>query len=169
MIKQKKNLLYIYFLLDFIAGAISWSLLYIFRKFYVEELNTSISSIIREPRFFQGLIVVSLFWVNLFYITGTYVNVYRKSRLKEIIKTLVISLIGCTIIFFGLILDDIVKDYKSYYISASFLFVCHFTLTFFFRIIVLNYSKKQFNTFSATEILPTHLLMKSYKCARARQ
>ena len=115
MIKQKKNLLYIYFLLDFIAGAISWSLLYIFRKFYVEELNTSISSIIREPRFFQGLIVVSLFWVNLFYITGTYVNVYRKSRLKEIIKTLVISLIGCTIIFFGLILDDIVKDYKSYY------------------------------------------------------
>ncbi len=143
MIKQKKNLLYIYFLLDFIAGAISWSLLYIFRKFYVEELNTSISSIIREPRFFQGLIVVSLFWVNLFYITGTYVNVYRKSRLKEIIKTLVISLIGCTIIFFGLILDDIVKDYKSYYISASFLFVCHFTLTFFFRIIVLNYSKKQ--------------------------
>jgi exopolysaccharide biosynthesis polyprenyl glycosylphosphotransferase len=42
-----------------------------------------------------------------------------------------------------LILDDIVKDYKSYYISASFLFVCHFALTLLFRLILLNYSKNQ--------------------------
>ena len=143
MNQQKKNVIYIYFLLDFIAAAISWCLLYVFRKYYVEEINTPLLEILSETRFFQGLAVVSLFWVNLFYITGSYVNVYRKSRLKEIIKTIIISILGCVVIFFGLILDDIVKDYTSYYISISFLFICHLFITLFLRLIVLNYSKSQ--------------------------
>jgi exopolysaccharide biosynthesis polyprenyl glycosylphosphotransferase len=143
MNQQKKIVIYIYFLLDLFAAALSWTLLYVFRKYYVEDVNIPLLEILKEIRYFQGLVVVSLFWVNLFYITGSYVNVYRKSRLKEIIKTIVISIVGCTIIFFGLILDDIVKDYKSYYISISYLFFCHVTLTLFFRLIILNYSKSQ--------------------------
>ncbi|MEI6313025.1 MAG: sugar transferase [Bacteroidota bacterium] len=143
MNQQKKNVIYIYVILDLLAAAISWTLLYVFRKYFVEDLQTPIGVILSETRYYQGLLVVSLFWINLFYVSGTYVNVYRKSRIKEIIKTFVISLIGCTIIFFGLILDDIVKDYTSYYISASFLFACQFLLTLFFRLIVLNYSKMQ--------------------------
>lgn len=143
MNQQKKNVIYIYVILDLLAAAISWTLLYVFRKYFVEDVHTPLSVILSETRYYQGLLVVSLFWINLFYVSGTYVNVYRKSRIKEIIKTFAISVIGCTIIFFGLILDDIVKDYTSYYISASFLFACQFTLTLLFRLIVLNYSKMQ--------------------------
>lgn len=143
MDQQKRSIIYIYILFDFIAAALSWAALYLFRKIYITESNLSITSIFTEARFYQGLLVVTLFWVNLFFVSGTYVNAYRKSRLKEVIKTLITSLVGCIIIFFGLILDDIVKDYTSYYLSAGFLFLCHASFTIFFRLLILNYAKRQ--------------------------
>tara|TARA_B110000285_G_scaffold134313_1_gene150551 strand:+ start:1184 stop:2386 length:1203 start_codon:yes stop_codon:yes gene_type:complete len=65
-----------------------------------------------------------------------YRSVYRKSRLKELLQVLTTSIAGVLIIFFALILDDEVTEYRSYYESISVLFLLHFVPTALFRIIL---------------------------------
>jgi exopolysaccharide biosynthesis polyprenyl glycosylphosphotransferase len=69
---------------------------------------------------------------------GTYRRIYRKSRLKELGQTLTITLIGVIIIFFALILDDIVISYKTYYHSFIVLFSLHFGITYPLRLIITS-------------------------------
>jgi exopolysaccharide biosynthesis polyprenyl glycosylphosphotransferase len=57
-------------------------------------------------------------------------------RLKSIGLTVSASIIGNAIIFFALILDDDVKDYTSYYLSALLLIGIHFALTILPRLII---------------------------------
>jgi FlaA1/EpsC-like NDP-sugar epimerase len=82
-----------------------------------------------------------------------YKNIYRKSRINELVQTLAMSLIGVTFIFFFVLLDDFVVSYKSYYKVYIVLFSLHFFITAFFRFIlssITNYKIKKsiigFNT-----------------------
>ena len=66
-------------------------------------------------------------------ITGRY---YRKSRLRELSQTVIITLIGVTILFFALILDDVIISNHTYlkYFFTLFLLQLFFTATFRFII-----------------------------------
>lgn len=86
--------------------------------------------------FFKSAAAIGAFWILLYLITGTYKRPFRKSRLNELFQTFLISLIGCLLIFFFLILDDTIITYKTYYVSFLVLFGCHFTLTFIPRFIL---------------------------------
>jgi exopolysaccharide biosynthesis polyprenyl glycosylphosphotransferase len=143
MNSTKSKAVYLYGFFDYVAAAVSWTCLYIFRKKIIEQVPFQIHDLFLDNKYILGVFLVSLFWANVYYITGTYTNIYRKSRLKENIKTLFTITAGCTIIFFGLILDDIVKDYRSYYISISFLFSMQLGFTLLFRNIILHFTKKQ--------------------------
>ncbi len=143
MNSKNSKTIYLYAFFDFVAAAISWTFLYVFRKKVIEQVTFQTSDLIHDSKYLLGVLLVSLFWVNIYYITGSYTNIYRKSRLKENLKTLFTTIVGCIVIFFGLILDDIVKDYKSYYISISFLFNLHLVLTLIFRNTILHFSKRQ--------------------------
>jgi len=72
----------------------------------------------------------------LYIVIGSYRRVYRKARLKELGQTFFVTLIGVTIIFFILILDDVILTYKSYYQSFITLFLYQFVLTYSFRLII---------------------------------
>lgn len=142
--RQRKNLaLLLYVLSDFIAAAIAWVLLYFFRKKFLEQVPVSGKLLLQDHKFILGVILVPCFWLLIYWISGTYVNVYRKSRLKESTKTFIFTLVGCIVIFFVLILDDLVREYKNYYESIAVLFFSHFFLTFLGRILILNSTKTQ--------------------------
>ena len=126
-----------YVLFDVIAAVISWGLLYLYRKSIIE--NTIVDNfkiIFYDIKLYLGLVIVPVFWVGLYAISGTYRKIFRKSRLRELGQTLLQTLIGCLIIFFVLILDDVVNSYKNYYSSFVFLFTVHFSITFLFRFII---------------------------------
>ena len=120
-----------YVFLDWFAALIAWSLFYIFRK-YTEnpDILAHFDTIIDDRMFWFGILIVPVFWLFLYMMIGSYRRVYRKSRLRELWQTIVISLIGVTIIFFVLILDDVILTYKSYYQSFITLFLLHFFFTF---------------------------------------
>ncbi len=123
-----------YFSFDFSAAAIAWCLFYIFRKAYIEPRKFGHPVEIQfDSSFFTGLILIPLFWISIYALTGIYKDPYRKSRLKELGQTLLTSLIGTIVIFFALLLDDEIASYKSYYLLFSVLFIMHFFLTFCFR------------------------------------
>ncbi|MBI4947810.1 MAG: sugar transferase [Bacteroidetes bacterium] len=124
---------------DLITAALAWTLFYIFRKVYIERIKFGYEIPLEfGEKFFFGLALVSVFWLLLYAATGSYNDVFRKSRLKELGQTLFISLIGVVVIFFTLILDDEIINYKSYYESFFTVFALHFSLTFFVRFLLVS-------------------------------
>lgn len=128
-----------YLLFDFSAAALSWCLFYIFRKTYIEPKKFGHPVEIQfDNTFYTGLILIPLFWIAIYALTGIYKDPYRKSRLKELGQTLLTSLIGTIVIFFALLLDDEIASYKSYYLLFIVLFVLNFFLTFCFRFLLTS-------------------------------
>jgi exopolysaccharide biosynthesis polyprenyl glycosylphosphotransferase len=123
------TLLSIFF--DWSSAFVSWFLFYYLRKIIVEQVPFGI-----DDSFVVGLIFIPFCWILLYYLQGSYHEIKRMYRLKSIGLTISASLIGNTLIFFALILDDEVKNYTSYYISAGILFSVHFLSTLLPRIII---------------------------------
>lgn len=135
MNKKLQVLKYLFF--DTLAATIAWSLFYIFRKLYIEsEKFGKAIPIELDKKFWIGLIFIPLFWLLIYYLTGIYKNIYRKSRLKELGQTFITSVIGVLILFFTLLLDDEIFSYKNYYETILVLFGLHFILTSSFRFIL---------------------------------
>lgn len=120
-----------YVLLDWIAAFFAWALFYIFRKQSENpNFHEEFENIFSDHNFWIGIIFIPLGWLLLYAIVGTYRKIFRKARLKELGQTLVLTLIGVTVIFFVAILDDVIVTYKSYYQSFITLYVLHFTITY---------------------------------------
>jgi len=126
-----------YLISDIISGALSWYLLYFFRKYYIESSKFGIPVPVElNATFWAALVIIPIFWVVVYASSGYYRNIFRKSRLQELGKTISTSVIGVIILFFVLILDDTVFSYKNYYLSLFFLFITHFILTYLPRLVI---------------------------------
>lgn len=143
-----------YILADYFSASLAWILFYLYRKFYIEFDKFGIlPKQVFDHQFILGILTLPLCWLLVYYLTGYYKNIYRKSRINELVQTLAMSLIGVTFIFFFVLLDDFVVSYKSYYKVYIVLFSLHFFITAFFRFIlssITNYKIKKsiigFNT-----------------------
>lgn len=143
-----------YVLADYLAASLAWSLLYLYRKLYIEPDKFGIiPEQIFDRQYILGMIILPLGWLLAYYLTGFYKNIYRKSRINELMQTFATSLIGVTFIFFFILLDDFVSSYKAYYKVYTVLFGLHFFFTAVFRFILstitnhkINNGKIGFNT-----------------------
>jgi len=126
---------YVFF--DLLSATIAWSLFFFFRKYSFDVYTfKELELIFNDPNFYIGVAVVPVFWLLLYTLVGTYRKIYRKSRLRELGQTFIITLIGVTFIFFVLILDDQIATYHSYYQSFLTLLGLHFFCTYLFRLIL---------------------------------
>lgn len=126
-----------YVISDIFSALFAWALFFVFRKTTIETGDfDDINNVFADSNFYIGLAFLPLFWVFLYFLQGTYIDPYRKSRLRELEQTLWISFVGIIIIFFALLLDDHIQSYKNYYISFAMLFMAHFTLTYIPRLII---------------------------------
>ena len=134
---NKKLQVFKYLFTDICSAIGAWSLLFAFRKLYIETAKFGKPvPLIFDNQFYWGLFFIPLFWVTIYFLTGTYKDIYRRSRLRELGQTFMISLIGVLVIFFTLILDDEIVTYKNYYQSFLVLFLFHFGFTGLFRFIL---------------------------------
>ena len=135
---MNKNLQVIkYILSDYLSAVLAWSLFYLYRKFFIEPDKFGIlPEQIFDRQFVFGIIILPLSWLLVYYLTGFYKNIYRKSRINELVQTFATSLIGVTFIFFFILLDDFVSSYKSYYKVYIVLFSLHFFITATLRFIL---------------------------------
>lgn len=141
---NKKLQIFKYVFLDVLAAILAWTLFFIFRKTFIEPIKFGYEIPLSfNNNFYLALFLIPLYWLLIYYLTGTYNDVYRKSRLKEFSQTLVISLIGTIILFFALLLDDEILSYKEYYKLIASLFGLHFTITAFFRFFLTTYTGLQ--------------------------
>ena len=137
MFTGKRLYIWLAVMADLLSAGAAWTLFYIFRKSQIE--TTKFGKIIPvefNTNFYVALILIPVFWLFLYILTGTYKNIFRKSRLRELGQTILITLIGVIILFFTLLLDDEIYSYKAYYHLFFNLFFLHFGITFFFRLLI---------------------------------
>ena len=132
---NKRNHTIKYLLIDWLTASIAWFLFFYFRKIYIEHVPFTPSY-----SFLIGLISIPLAWLFLYYVSGYYKNIYKKSRLQELWQSIYCSLIGVIVIFFTLLLDDYINSYKSYYLSFAALFSIHFILTYLPRVFLTTHT-----------------------------
>ena len=136
-----------YVLSDWLSAVIAWSFFYLFRKHMeTPDIFRHLDIIFDDRMFWLGILIVPVFWLVLYLMMGSYRRIYRKSRLRELWQTLVITLIGVTIIFFVLILDDVIVTYKSYYQSFFVLFTLHFFITFGSRLVLTTITVRKIHS-----------------------
>ncbi len=128
-----------YVVADTISAFLAWSMFFYYRKITIDHQVFHLKEqILIDNNLYLGLIFIPVFWLTLYLLIGTYSKIYRKSRLRELGQTLLITIIGVIFIFFFVLLDDDVKSYKDYYLSFFILFLFHFGITFTFRLILTS-------------------------------
>jgi exopolysaccharide biosynthesis polyprenyl glycosylphosphotransferase len=112
-----------YIISDAIFAILSWGLFFMYRKQFIEhapfEPNTN---------FYLGILIVPFFWMVLYYIIGSYRNIYKRHRLRDLGETFIISMIGGTILFFALLINDQYGFRTDYYKAYFGLLGIHFVL-----------------------------------------
>jgi polysaccharide biosynthesis protein PslA len=129
-----------YALTDYVTAAVGWCSFYFVRKLLLDE------SLDLDYKFWLGTIFIPVGWLILYALVGSYHSIYKKSRLTETTKTFVCSLIGCTILFFLFLLDDVNNDYNYYYSALGALLGIHFFITYAGRLLILTIAKEQLET-----------------------
>lgn len=125
-----------YIFMDTVAAICSYTILYVFRRVVTESGRFEVNELSFNNSYYLGLLLIPTFWITIYFVTAFYRDIYRRSRLKELIYTFNSSLLGGIFIFFALILDDWVQNYTDYYRGFLVYFVSHFVLTGLGRFII---------------------------------
>ncbi len=137
---NRKKFTLINVLLDFSSAALAWTSFYIYRKYNIDYFKTFVEPItLLDAQYWRGVILVPLFWLLMYYLSGHYNNVFRRSRINELYQILFASILGTILLFFNLLLDDYVANYRYYYKSVVTLFIFHFSFTEVGRFILSSY------------------------------
>jgi exopolysaccharide biosynthesis polyprenyl glycosylphosphotransferase len=140
--KQQRRLdMFFYGLADFLTAMLAWACFYIYRK-NVEGAVVD-ATIFQDENFWLGIIIIPICWVLFYSIFDQYDDVYRMSRLATFTRTFFLAFFGVLFLFFTLILDDFVRDYKTYYNSFFTLLFLHFGFTVFLRMILLTRASRK--------------------------
>tara|TARA_Y100000766_G_C18886821_1_gene596328 strand:+ start:147 stop:1538 length:1392 start_codon:yes stop_codon:yes gene_type:complete len=152
------------FIIDLTTASLSWLSFFYYRKVEIENSEFILSSTL-----LHGTIGVTFFWAALYIMSGNYIEVRRVSRLNELFKTITQSIIGCLIIFFCLIIDDIENytTYTLYYQALIALIGIHFFITFLARYFATNSMVKKIQnkqvTFRTILIGDTESIITTYQ------
>ena len=137
MKKQPRLNTTVYLFADLMVCLASWLIFYYLRTriygytFYLPQ------------GFYWGLLLYTAGWVSLDLVAGSYNSLYFKSRLGEVLKTVLIGIIGCLILLFFFILKNPQSDNYRYYVEFFILLIPFIVLKLFVRMLILNYTKKQ--------------------------
>ncbi len=135
-----------YILADYLSAAVAWLLFLYYRQ---KDL-----SIVFQSTFFADLtskdyliafIIVPLIWLVFHLFSGAYFNPYRKSRVSEILRTMIISVIGVGVVSAYAVFNDSGAG-PNYYVRAFFGYLLiQFVMTSVGRIVVLFKVKRDIN------------------------
>ena len=141
MKQLKRWHMFVYVCGDFLAATFAWACFYMYRSASEgKEIDTTLLS---DPNFWYGIVVVPLGWILFYWIFDKYKDIYRLSRYATLKRTLFLSFFGVLIIFFTLILDDLVTKSTTYYSSFAVLFLLHFGATGMSRMILLTRASRR--------------------------
>ena len=149
MVNKKKVITILYPVGDYLAAVFAWFLFFTWRK-SLESYPFTMSDVWADMQLYFGLALVPIAWIVIYLVFDKYKNVYRFSRLSTMSRTLIITFMGCLLLFFTIMTDDTVLKYTTYFNNFFKYFVLHFSLTAIFRFGFLSYAKGQIQSGKVT-------------------
>jgi polysaccharide biosynthesis protein PslA len=131
-----------YLLSDYFAAILAWLTLYFVRRYLIFSITVE-DMVHLNGRFWWGIGLLPIAWIIFYALVGSYRSLYKKSWLNEFTFTLVCSLIGCTVIFFLIVINDPSPGYTYYYKTFFSFLIAQFFFTWLGRSIILTIIKKQ--------------------------
>lgn len=128
---------------DYLTAVLSSIIFYFTRRLLLSEPVFVDGHLLLVQRFWLGTSTIPICWLMLYTLVGTYGSLYQKSRLNEATSTFITSLLGCTIIFFAIVINDPVKDYHYFYKTYFIFLFAHFMLTLLGRLLILSIVRSQ--------------------------
>ena len=128
----------IYLIFDIVAALIVWLLFYAYRRMTNDMvLATGSATYFFVPNYDLLPSILSFPLVAMFihYLTGIYNIKVRHSRLIEFFATIISTFFISIIIYFGMLVDDVVVSYTFYYRSFLILWMMFFVVTYLFRVV----------------------------------
>jgi exopolysaccharide biosynthesis polyprenyl glycosylphosphotransferase len=103
-----------YVAVDFITSSVAWFLYniarYNFGGILIEGQGfTSAFSFLLSANVLIGQVIFPLLMLGIFYLSGYYSEVFRKSRLQEFVTTFASTLVNTLIIFFVVLINDVIS------------------------------------------------------------
>ncbi|MCX7985941.1 MAG: sugar transferase [Bacteroidales bacterium] len=127
-----------YVVSDFCSAVFAWAVFFVLRKIIIEDIpfDQLSEQVLNNINFYLGSIIVGGFWIFVYSLSGYYHYIFKKTPERDIFKTFKSVLLGVTILFFSLLLDDEVRNYKNYYATYSVLFILQFVFTLIPRLFI---------------------------------
>lgn len=148
LIKKQKKAIAKLVALDYCTAIIAWVLFWIYRQEWLNEVYPTIYTKTRNWNirdYYLSFLFVPLCWLLCYYLIGTYYDLYRKSRIIEIIRTFVASIIGALLLGFIAFANDV--DSFKYFFEITFLYmITHFVIVVISRLMILRGIKNELAT-----------------------
>ncbi len=140
MASARKIPVRLYVLTDYLAAALSWLLFYFYRSKILHDAGAYPISPLSWLLIF---LIVPAGWLMLYTLTGTYHDLYKKSRFSEFLLTVKCTIAGAIVLMIVFVLNDPHTDQYYYLKTFFFLFLVHYSITFIIRWFILNIVKGQ--------------------------
>jgi len=132
-----------YLFSDYTAAILAWIVLYFTRRILLREPITIDDELYLNNRFWLGISLIPVAWLIFYALVGSYNSLYRKSRLNELAITFLCCIIGCTVIFFAIVINDPHTEYTYYYKALLSYIIAQLFFTWTGRSLVLDVVKSQ--------------------------
>ena len=139
---------WVYVIADFIAAWLAWTVLFLVRTGRQGAVVTA--DTLYDVNYYWGSLLIPLGWVFAYALFDQYRDIYRLSRLRTLVHTLGLSVVGVLVLFFFVLLDDITADYHDYYQNLLVLLALHFSITALFRMILLTRASRRLKSGEVT-------------------
>lgn len=139
----KRRAIQRYAVLDYFTATFAWFLFWGYRQDLLgkSEMIQSWNNL-HSIDFISGVLIIPAGWLFLYLLSGTYFNLYRKSRLHEINRTLVSCILGSIFISLFFFADDS-SNYSYFIKTTARYFLIHSFVTIVFRMLMLNNIKNR--------------------------
>ncbi|MBS1773242.1 MAG: sugar transferase [Bacteroidetes bacterium] len=126
---------------DYFTATVSWLVFWAYRHTLLENATFFNSLHTLQVRdYIIGIVVIPFCWLFLYMLSGTYFDLYRKSRLNEINRTLISCILGTVFLALFVFSND-AKDYSYFIRMTGRYLLIHTAFTLFVRLWILNHVK----------------------------
>lgn len=134
-------------LTDWITANLSFMLFDILRYLESSSGHYSIEGALTyllDPKFCLEQILVPIFLLGLYWLTGFYNNPFGKSRFNELMNTAVVCVISTLLLHLALLTNDQMNDISQNILQIFIIFAIFFSLTVTGRLLVIQYQIRHF-------------------------
>ncbi len=130
-----------YILSDFISANVALVLFNVIRYYTLQQKNfgyETLSLFLFSDSLIIEQIIIPVILLLIYYLSGYYNKPFQKSRIQELLTTIISSIIASLLIYFALLTDDLTKLRTTNYELFIYLFLDLLVSTYILRILITS-------------------------------